>query len=568
LDLVTVAHMQSFVFRLSRSCGFWPALIALAAAIAILPALDPAGDHQGLWDGPGLTVDEPFNVGQGVMLADRLLALDLHGYREVDARLPDHPPLGRLAIGLFHEAAFLIWSSDDRAEPYSVACARTASAAAFALTVFLVGLVGSRWYGRPAGAAGAAALVLMPRVFGHAHLAALETSINLACTVCVLYLADRWSSRAATWRTAAIGGLLFGLALLTKIQAILLVAPVTVWALLALRGRAVSYLALWGAAGLAVFFIGWPHLWDAPWDHLQKYLGRTTDRATIYAWYGGAAVADRDLPWHYPWVMVGATVPIGLGMLALWGSCAAARTALRQMFAHDLPAAEGRNVRDLLPLAWMIFPICLFSLPGIAVYDGERLMSVVFPMMALFAGRGAASCLALLQARMPRWSAAWALGLFLAVQGVGLVTMAPCWLSYYNLLVGGLSGAERMGLPVTYWGDGITRSLLAQVAEIVPPESTIAVAPVLYSGQWNELLRQSPALGKRGVQFVPCDDSQGAAYLLFFSRREYLPEQFRGNLRSLPVEAAIRRNGVILAALVRLSDLSHDADAQGSRPGE
>jgi len=28
-------------------------------------ALDPTGDHPGHFDGPGLTVDEAFNVGQG-----------------------------------------------------------------------------------------------------------------------------------------------------------------------------------------------------------------------------------------------------------------------------------------------------------------------------------------------------------------------------------------------------------------------------------------------------------------------------------------------------------------------
>src|SRR5258707_764478 len=128
---------ELFALRMWRKNWFWPAVIALAAWGAVLVALDSAGDHPGLFDGPGMTVDEHFNMTQGVDLADRLLdKFDLEGYKRIDARLPDHPPLGRVWIGLCHEVAWLLWPPVDRKIVYSLACARTASATAFAVLVF------------------------------------------------------------------------------------------------------------------------------------------------------------------------------------------------------------------------------------------------------------------------------------------------------------------------------------------------------------------------------------------------------------------------------------------------
>ena len=149
-----------------------------------------------------------------------------------------------------------------------------------------------------------------------------------------------------------------GLALLTKVQAILLPIPIAVWALVYLRRRAVPLLAVWGLIGVVLFFLFWPYMWKTPIDHLQEYLGRTTSRATLYVWYFGQVVADREVAWHYPWVMFLATVPIGLHGLGMFG-----------LFGPERQA--WRSPREILVLACMLFPLCLFSIPGVAVYDGE-----------------------------------------------------------------------------------------------------------------------------------------------------------------------------------------------------
>ena len=429
--------------------------------------------------------------------------------------------------------------------PYSVTCARTGPAAAFALLVFLVGCFVSSWHGRFAGAIAALSLVLMPRTFGHAHLAALETMVNLTCTAVVLYVADRWSDEAASvsWiaglRVAAIAGLLFGLALLTKVQAILLPVPVALWAFWRLRLRALPLLAVSAFVALAVFFVCWPYLWSAPVEHLKHYLGRTTDRAVLYVLYFGKSIADRDVPWHYPWLMFFTTVPIGLQVLAAFGLCGGKQPA-------------WKSPRDVLVLASMVFPLIVFSIPGIPVYDGERLFSNVFPLLSVFIGRGSDLVRGLLSSRFSARAVAIALATFLACQAYGAIRMAPCWLSYYNLAIGGLWGAGRLGLETSYWGDSVTRRLLNEVAVQVPAGESVGVAPVLYDGQWEEVWMQAPWLRAQKLHPVPVDakTSSMPRYVLLFMRPAYLPEELRGPLDERSIVASVRRQGVLLAALL------------------
>jgi hypothetical protein len=322
------------------------------------------------------------------------------------------------------------------------------------------------------------------------------------------------------------------------VQAILLPLPIAVWALFRMRRRAVPLLAVWGLVGLVVFFGCWPHLWSAPLERLFEYLGRTTNRAVIQVWYFGRVLADRDVPWHYPWVMFLVTVPLGLHTLGFTGLMGPERRA-------------WTSPRELLILASAVFPLIVFSVPGIAVYDGERLFSTVFPLWAIFVGRGAEYARLWLSSRWSPRAVGLALALFFAGQGYGLVALAPCWLSYYNLAVGGLPGAARLGLEVSYWGDGVTRTLLKETADRLPAGETVAVLPELYPGQWNEVRLHSPALRERNLHLVPFADNVVPAprYVLMFMRLEYLPDEFRQSLDERRIVAAVRRQGMLLAVL-------------------
>ena len=128
--------------------------MSLVTLVAVLATLDPADCRPHLPQGPGVTLDESFNVQMGVYLARSVKSYGLailhpQSVEEVfgdPGYHPDHPPLGRLWLGVFHGISQAIAPVDDVAGPFVTIHARAGSACAFALTVLLVGLfAGVRW---------------------------------------------------------------------------------------------------------------------------------------------------------------------------------------------------------------------------------------------------------------------------------------------------------------------------------------------------------------------------------------------------------------------------------------
>jgi hypothetical protein len=556
---------------LARPARHWllPALIACATFVVVVTAIDAAGDYPDAPQGPGLTIDESFNVQEGVRLVEGLktwalgrvsgepiLTLrqlfgdtdDLGPDAEFGYHNPDHPPLGRVWLGLWHNATIGVAPPRNHPGPalFVTSAARVGSAAAFAITVFLCGWTASVWYGRAAGIMSALAVLLMPRVFGHAHLAALETCIGCTYLIAVLLVARTWTSDSGvSWLWAVLSGLALGAAMLTKIQGALIPVPVTIWALVQWRLRALRPLVIWGCVGLAVFFLFWPWLWSHPVDHFFKYLGRTTNRPTLHLWYLGTRYTDRNHPWHYCAALFLTTVPIGLQALGGVG-----------VFAGRTKMQFARH--EQLVLGAMLFPLCLFSIPRVAVYDGARLFLVAFPLWAIFIGRGGSLAWDWLRKRVARRGALALATLFLASQSWGIVSAWPCFLSSYNLAVGGLVRAHRLGFELDYWGAAVTRDLLERTAEKVPEGAEIDCAPVLHAFQLDEMLKQSPVLRRRGIrlQAYDADRPQHSRYLLIFCRLADLSPELQTLMTERTALVEVRRSGVLLAGLYDLNAAS------------
>jgi hypothetical protein len=441
------------------------------------------------------------------------------------------------------------------------ACARAGSAAAFALTVLLVGLCAARWYGNTAGCVAAVAYALMPRVFAHAHLAALETSLNLTFAATVFWVADRWGhvtdtpasrNSSPSLGSSLFAGVLLGLALLTKIQAVLIPVPVAVWALYRFRGRAILPLILFGLIGLAVFCLGWPWLWIDPVRNLRDYFVHGVERSTVHCFYLGRRLADVDVPWHYPFVIFAATVPLGLHLLAICGVIRSLRRA--PVRSEDGPLPPAQAAPTSLLLLTVAFVLAFFALPGIAVYDGERLFLVVCPLWAVLVGAGGRRLLQWLSQRGSPRVAVAAVALLLATQGYGVVAMHPCQLSYYNLAVGGLRGADRLGFERSYWADGITRALIQKLVDQVPRGTTIDVAPVLHPILLDDLPAQSPLLREHDIRLRAYDDAhrEQVRYVLVVRRRADPWHSLEPAPTHSRLLAETRREGVQLAALYEL----------------
>jgi uncharacterized protein YjeT (DUF2065 family) len=100
------------------------------------------------------------------------------------------------------------------------------------------------------------------------------------------------------------------------------------------------------------------------------------------------------------------------------------------------------------------------------------------------------------------------------------------------------------------------------VAGTVPEGATIAVAPVLYEGQWQELLRQCPELRRNNLRLAPYGTIEAgtARYVLMFMRPEYLPEEFRRPINSRHIVTSTTKQGVPLALLIDRQQAPANAD--------
>ncbi|MBX3452563.1 MAG: glycosyltransferase family 39 protein [Planctomycetaceae bacterium] len=550
---VTPPARSSKIAAVRQLFGLRVLALALVVGGYLVATLDPGGSYPSRPAGPGLTIDETFNVQQGVYLVelwrqygiwtfDPGNAKDLFGN---EMHLPDHPPLGRAWLGVFHHLTW--WLSPPRQPdgPFVTACARTGSVIAFVLTLLLVGAWGRRLAGPGAGLFAALAYASLPRAVGHSEIAALESILNLTWLVALATVAGLAARESAPprMRFAAAAGVTLGLALLTKIQAIFLGPIVVLWWLVRWRARGLASLAVWGITGWMVFFLGWPWLWIDPVNHIARYLGRTVDRATLHVYYLGQVWPDTGVPWHYPLVMLAATTPV-----LILGTALGAAIRFWRMPRTDSDM-RGSGEVALLALAIAV-PLAIFSMPGVAVYDGIRLFLVVLPPLAILSGAGLAWLEEWLTNRVGRKRAVPAIWGLLVCSSFWTIWSWPFGLSAYGEMTGGPPGASWMGLEQDYWSTGIDRTLLEETTRRLPEGSTVAVAPVLHQFQTDEMLLQSPILRGHRIQLASWSEINHARVpLLVFERRADLSPEVLASLSRRPVLAETVRFGVRLAAL-------------------
>jgi hypothetical protein len=397
-----------------------------------------------------------------------------------------------------------------------------------------------------------------------------------------------WSPSAgprSPWIKVALAGALWGLALASKISGLLLLPAAGVWLVARYRAKGAALFVVWMLVGYAVLLVLWPWLWFAPVERTARFLFTATDRATLHTFYWGQVWDDRATPWHYPWIVTAVTVPAGILVLAIYGAAAGWREATFR------PAVQ----LTLLALGSVLLT---FSWPGVPVYDGERLFLMVYPLVGLLCGvavarlaawavrdrrtfatrgvREAVSKPALIRRRVPllarlavpcralhcwasqQWHPSQVLKLLLlllfAAQGVGIIAYHPFQLSYYNLLVGGLGGAARLGFEVTYWGDTVDHTI-ANIAAQRATAGTVLLAPHLAPFQAQAVEIVNPSFEEHGARVVgwPGDSTvePPPRYLLVYNRRAdpVVPAELISRARLV---AENRRQGVWLARLYEL----------------
>jgi hypothetical protein len=345
--------------------------------------------------------------------------------------------------------------------------ARFPSAAIFGLTIYLIFLLGRAYRGRLAGLAAVAVYCTLPRVFGHAHFAATETTttfLMLLGVYCFL-------RGLASWRWALVWGVVLGLALNTKINAVLLPVILMPWALVYRRRESAWALGCMVFLAPLVWLATWPWLWHDTWPRLVEYFAFFAEHAHLGVFYLGEKYGGPGLPpapWHFPLVMLAVTTPLLTLLLFLAG----ALDAMRKLRSNSLGA---------LFLFYILVTMAVACRPSAAKYDGVRLFLPLFPFLALLAGGSVAT----LASWFSRVKPGFSLSLFRrSIEGRTLIgaalivlvllcgmasigSVAPRYLSYYNLLTGG-PGKAAQWFEITYWGEAVNDEVIDYLNRELP----------------------------------------------------------------------------------------------------
>jgi hypothetical protein len=183
--------------------------------------------------------------------------------------------------------------------------------------------------------------------------------------------------------------------------------------------------------------------------------------------FGARVVAAPDLPrYALPFFLVVQTTEPVL-VLAGVGVWVLARSPARR---------EPWKIETILVGLWIGVPLIIALLFGTVIYDNARQYLFLRPPLFVMAGIGVEFLFRLLGPQT--LARAFLVVLALAPGFVGIIQLHPYEYIYYNLLVGGVSGANRR-FELDYWATSY-REAMERVNRLAPANAWIAV-----SGPWQ-----------------------------------------------------------------------------------
>jgi hypothetical protein len=248
--------------------------------------------------------------------------------------------------------------------------------------------------------------------------------------------------------------------------------------------------------------------------------------------YMGESIQAEHLPWHYPFVWMGVTIPIVYLVLAGFG-------------------LMNREIREDKTHMWIlltgIFPVLLVTLLGSVLYDGWRHLYFVYPVFLWFSILG----VRYLEARWPqRKMFIWGIGsLCLSWIGVRMIQHHPYEMVYFNAL-GGERSTLRARFELDYWGLGF-REMLEEILRM-DDRDMISVGVSNISGIYAKDILSVE--GQKRIRFVGKQDK--ADY--FMSNFRWHPEGY-----PLPKVFSLVVEGLELGAVYRIRIQEEEESKRG-----
>ncbi len=415
------------------------------------------------------------------------------------------------------------------------------------------------------------AIAFQPRFWAHAHFNTKD--FPYACMMVFTMLAVRRAipDRRALWMIS--GAILLGLAGATKPNAALIPAIVFVWFLLARKdetyrsrvkdskqgsgsGRGfVGALMVSPVVAFAVFMASWPAMWSDPVGFLQKYLG----------WY--LPLAGREGV-YTPLVTLATFILVQPPAVLIFGTVGAVAVILR----------VKRRTRGYEPglflLLWTALPVLRMALPWSYNFDAVRHFIEYAPPLGALTGVGAWLAYRWLADRiairaMIRRSVAVGISLAVVLSPFAgwagkIIDLHPHEIIYFNFLVGGPAGAEKLcgncGIATDYWGSSYRQGMrwLDEHAE----DGAAVIVPVaghIVKSTRKMWLRPDLAFGMsahksdRSLDSVMRRIKRRPVYFMYITRTRAYGELVREVEYLGDLEYAINEDGVDILKVVRIN---------------
>lgn len=343
---------------------------------------------------PGMTWDEVFyyqpfqDVASWIRLffSDPGLALSHEGVVLGWEKIHELPPLLKWLGGV----AVLLSPGG----VHDLTALRVIPALAFGLTLALIFLISKKVVGEQGATISVFLYLLMPRMTGHAQIAATET-VFTAVTLLVFWVATHDLSK---WHWKVLLAVVVGLALATKVNGIILLLVIVFWLLT--RGVFNGVLcrqAIWQkykhdllTVGLicciapVVAFAIWPWMWHDTAARLGEYYHFISEHLHQGLWYFGERMnfppgIVPPAPASYPLVITHLVTPVYI-LLLFWVA----------VLGGVYRLAQTRRMRPIPYLCTLLVlaPILASSLPGSPKYDGIRLFHPIFAPAVILIGIG------------------------------------------------------------------------------------------------------------------------------------------------------------------------------------
>ncbi len=354
-----------------------------------------------------------------------------------------HPPLSDILSSFFNLVLFQklrLINDIDAYHVYGVFLA----AALVSLVFYWI----SKVYGKIAGLVASLSLAIYPLLWSEMHF---NTEKDVPETVYwSFFIFTIWkgiTEKKIRWML--LSGIFFGLALGTKFNILfssLVIIPWIITYMIMKKEKLVSKInikiLISGVISLVVgfgIFVGtWPYLWP-------DVIGRINSVVKFYTDIG-VATGVVDLRFvgpfginTYPVIWIITTIPPVILILSIIG------------IIYGVLNFKKNKQLSILFLFWLIIPIARVTWHGANIYGGIRQIMEYVPALALFSGIGTYAIISRVKTKQKNMFSV----ILVVVVFVGLLIPIlrthPSEDTYFNFLIGGLSGAKAQNIPA--WGN-------------------------------------------------------------------------------------------------------------------